>query len=64
MSEFMKPRFAIDMLICGPLRGLRRLIALLTDGIVVRKILTHQGLETEPPPFPPARAPLGFPFAE
>ena len=36
---------------CG---GNRRLIALLTDGQVVRKILAHLGLETEAPRLAPA----------
>jgi len=46
---------------CG---GLRELIAFLTDGLVVRKILEHLGLPTEPPRLAPARAPPEFEFAE
>jgi hypothetical protein len=60
----MKRTFAIDVLICDPFGGPPRLIALLTDGLVVRKILTHLGLDTEAPPLAPARAPPEFPFAE
>jgi len=60
----MKRTFAIDVLICDHCGGPRRLIALLTDGLVVRKILTHLGLDTEPPPLAPARAPPEFQFAE
>jgi len=43
---------------------LRELIAFLTDGLVVRKILEHLGLPTEPPRLAPARAPPEFEFAE
>jgi hypothetical protein len=39
---------------CG---GPRKLIALINDGLVVRKILTHLQLPTEPPALAPARAP-------
>ncbi len=39
---------------CG---GPRMLIAFLTDGLGVRKILGHLGLPTEPPALAPARAP-------
>jgi len=46
---------------CG---GLRELIAFLTDGLVVRKILVHLGLPTEAPSLAPARAPPEFEFAE
>jgi hypothetical protein len=52
----MKRVFAIDVLVCPHCGGTRKLIALLTDGLVVRKILTHLGLSTEPPPLAPARA--------
>jgi hypothetical protein len=53
----MKRVFAIDVLVCPHCGGPRKLIALLTDGLVVRKILTHLGLSTEPPALAPARAP-------
>jgi hypothetical protein len=54
----MKRVFAIDVLVCPQCGGARKLIALITDGRVVRKILAHLGLSTEPPPLAPARAPL------
>lgn len=57
-AELMKRVFAIDVLVCPHCGGSRELIALLTDGTVVRKILAHLGLSTEPPPLSPARAPL------
>ena len=56
-AELMKRVFAIDVLVCPHCGGTRKLIALLTDGLVVRKILEHLGLSTEPPPLTPARAP-------
>ena len=56
-AELMKRVFAIDVLVCPHCEGPRKLIALLTDGLVVRKILTHLGLSTEPPALAPARAP-------
>jgi hypothetical protein len=34
---------------CNHCGGRRKLIALITDGVVVRKILDHLGLPTEPP---------------
>jgi len=46
------------------MRGLRpRTGAYLTHGLVVRKILAHLGLSTEPPPLAPARALLEAEFA-
>ncbi|MFM7295689.1 MAG: ATP-dependent helicase HrpA [Planctomycetota bacterium] len=56
-AELMKRVFAIDVLVSPHCEGPRKLIALLTDGLVVRKILTHLGLSTEPPALAPARAP-------
>ena len=49
--------FEIDALTCPYCGGKRKLIALLTDGAVVRKILEHLGLPTSPPALAPARAP-------
>ncbi|MBK7641772.1 MAG: transposase [Planctomycetes bacterium] len=56
-AELMKRVFEIDVLICPHCGGPRKLIAFLTDGLVVRKILSHLGLPTEPPALAPARAP-------
>ncbi len=47
----------LDVLVCPHCGGRRKLIAFLTDGLVVRKILAHLGLSTEPPVLAPARAP-------
>jgi len=56
-AELLKRVFAIDVLTCPHCGGPRKLIALINDGFVVRKILTHLGLPAEPPPMAPARAP-------
>jgi hypothetical protein len=55
--------FAVDVLTCPHCGGHRRLIAQLTDPIVVRRILGHLGLPTEPPGSAPARSPEQFDFA-
>jgi len=47
-AELMKRVFALDVLVCPHCGGPRRLIAPLTDGLIVRKILTHLGLSTAP----------------
>jgi hypothetical protein len=52
----MKRVFEIDVLVCPQCEGARKLIAFLTDGLVVRKILDHLGLDSEPPIQAPARA--------
>ena len=54
-AELMKRVFEIDVLVCPHYGGMRKLIALLTDGFVVRKILLHLGLDSEPPLLAPAR---------
>ena len=56
-AELLKRVFAIDALTCPWCGSPRKLIALLTDGLVVRQILAHLDLPTEPLPLAPARAP-------
>jgi len=57
-AELLQRVFAIDVLTCPHCGARRKLIALLTDPAVVRKILAHLGLPTEPhalrrpPPLP------------
>ena len=48
-AELLQRVFSIDVLHCRHCGGRRKLIALITDGVVVRKILDHLGLPTEPP---------------
>ena len=59
----MKRVFEIDVLVCPHCGGMRKLIALLTDGFVVRKILLHLGFDSEPPLPAPARTLEGGEFA-
>lgn len=47
--------FEFDDLVCPHCEGQRKLIAFLTDGSVVRRILPHLGLDSEPPHLAPAR---------
>ena len=61
--QYERRSFAIDVLTCPHCAGPRKLIALINDGLVVRKILAHLGLPTEPPPMAPARAPPEPEFA-
>ena len=63
-AELMLRAFSIDVLTCPHCGGLRELIAFLTDGLVVRKILEHLGLPTEARRIAPARGPPEFEFAE
>src|SRR5262252_10432584 len=49
--------FALDMGHCpGCQRGTLRLIAVITQGEVIRKILRHLKRAADPPPIAPARA--------
>jgi hypothetical protein len=55
-AELLRRVFAVDVLTCPHCGGPRRLIAHITDPVVVRKILAHLGLPTEPPRPAPARS--------
>lgn len=63
-SELMRRVFGLDVLRCEKCNGRRRLISLITERAVIVRILSHLGLEPDPPPIQPARAPpqleLGF----
>lgn len=52
----MKRVIEIDVLVCHYCEGKPKLIAFLTDGLVVRKILDHLELDSEPPILAPPRA--------
>ena len=54
-SHLMRRVFSIDVLHCHGCGGRRKLISLITDPPVVRRILQHLHLPTEPPPIAPAR---------
>jgi hypothetical protein len=62
-AELMKRVFEIDVLRCPWCGGKRKLIALITDGAVVRRILEHLGLPTAAPVLAPARSPPELEFA-
>ncbi|MSP26265.1 MAG: hypothetical protein EXR75_14140 [Myxococcales bacterium] len=62
-ADLLKRVFEIDVLTCPWCGGERKLIALLTDGAVVRRILEHLGLPTTAPTLAPARAPPELEFA-
>jgi len=53
----MKRVHLLDVLNCDFCGGRRKVLAFLTDPHVIRKILDHLGLATEPPPLAPVRAP-------
>jgi hypothetical protein len=62
-AELLKRVFEIDVLTCPWCGGKRKLIALITDGKVVRAILDHLGLPSAAPVLAPARSPPEFEFA-
>src|SRR5206468_7375165 len=54
--DLLRHTFAVDVLACPRCGGRMRVIATIEDPVVIRKILTHLGLPTEPPsPRPPPR---------
>ena len=63
-AELMRRVFTVDVLRCTYCKGKGRLVSLITEREVIVRILAHLGLETDPPPIEPARAPpqleLGF----
>jgi hypothetical protein len=62
-AELLKRVFEIDVLVCPWCGAKRRLIALITDGAIVRRILEHLGLPTTAPLLAPARSPPELEFA-
>jgi hypothetical protein len=62
--ELMRRVFGFEVLRCSVCRSRRRLVAMITERSVIVRILAHLGLDTDPPPIQPARAPpqleLGF----
>jgi hypothetical protein len=56
-SELMRRVFGVDVLRCAHCRSWRRLVSLITERSVIVRILAHLGLDTDPPPLQPARAP-------
>jgi hypothetical protein len=62
-AELLRRVFAVDVLTCPHCGGARRLIAMITDGLVVRRILDHLELPSSAPVIAPARAPPELEFA-
>ena len=62
-AELMRRVFGLDVLLCRKCRTHRRLIALITERPVIVAILAHLGLDADPPPIHPARAPPQPEFA-
>ena len=49
--------YEVFPLLCPKCGGQMRLIALITEGVQIRRILDHIGADSEPPRISPARAP-------
>ena len=62
-AELMRRVSSIDVLRCEHCGERRKLIALITNLIVARRILAHLGLDCEPPPIANARPPPQASFA-
>ena len=64
-AELLRRVFLIDVLVCQHCGGPRRLLACLSEPVVIRKILEHLGLPADPPRIAPARPPpqAALPFA-
>jgi len=56
-AELMKRVFGLDVLRCPSCGGRRKILAAITQGAVIRAILTSLGLPTDPPAAHPARGP-------
>jgi hypothetical protein len=56
-AELIKRVFLVDVLRCPRCGGRRKILAAITDGRVIRAILTSLGLPSEPPAVHPARGP-------
>ena len=56
-ARLLKRVFSIDIETCPKCAGKMKVIAAIEDPKVIKKILKHLGLPTEPPPLHPARGP-------
>jgi hypothetical protein len=56
-AELLRRTFDFDVFSCPRCGGRRRVLALLTQGSVIRRILRHLHLPELPPPQAPARGP-------
>ena len=55
-AKLLKRVFNIDVEICSDCGGRAKVIATIEEPEVIKKILTHLGLPTKPPPIRPAQA--------
>jgi len=56
-ARLLQRVFALDMARCPSCQqGMLRIIAVITQGAVIRKILRHLKLSADPPPIAPARS--------
>ena len=58
-AEAMKRGLGLDVLTCEECGGQREVLTFITDPLVIRRILAHLGLPSEPPLISPARPPPG-----
>ncbi len=56
-AELMRRVFDVDVLRCAHCGSRRRLIALIAEPEVIRRILFHLGIPADPPRLAPARSP-------
>ena len=56
-AEFLRRVLSVDILTCPHCGGARKRIAMITDGLVGRRILDHLELPSSPPPTPPGWTP-------
>ena len=57
--QYETSSFGVDVLVCPHCSGRRKLLAFLTDPIVIARILDHLGLSAHCPAAVPARSPPG-----
>ncbi len=56
-ATLLRGSFSVDVLECPKCHGRMRMVAVITEREPVRRILTHLGIPTEPPPVARARDP-------
>jgi hypothetical protein len=56
-AGLLKRTFKVDVFSCPKCGGRRRVLASLTEGAVLHRILRHLHLPATPPPLAPARGP-------
>jgi len=61
-AELLRRVFGLDVLCCNRCHAKCRLVSLITSRLTIVRILAHLGLETDPPPIQPARAPPQLEF--